>query len=253
MNILILDIENSPNLAYTWDMWNIKYINPDALVKPKEVMCFAAKWYGSDETEFWSAYSPAHLPTRWTRDEMYERAWELLNEADAVVHYNGRTHDIPHLNRGFLQRDYIPPSPYKQIDLLDTIKRQFNFPYSTLDYVSRELEIGEKVKHEGFDLWIKCMNGDPDAWARMEEYNRGDVLLTEKLYDKVRPWISGHPSIGAETGADVCPQCGSADLVKEGFSYTKTGRYQRYSCRDCYAWLTATRRDQSTKIKEETL
>jgi hypothetical protein len=255
MNILILDIENSPNVSYTWDQWNVKYISADAMIKPKEVMCFAAKWHGSDQpAEFWSAYPPVYEPAwRYHKEEMYEHAWELLNEADAVVHYNGRTHDIPHLNTGFLQRDWNPPSPFKHIDLLDTVKKHFNFPYNTLDYVSRELGLGHKVEHEGMGLWVKCMKGDPVAWARMEEYNRGDVLLTEALYDRLRPWIAGHPSEGATTGQDgVCASCGAAELVREGYSYTKTGKYQRYSCRNCRAWLTDTKRMASTDIKEET-
>lgn len=245
MQPLILDIETRPNIAAIWEMWNVKYVPPTALIEAKEVICFAAKWHGTKAMEFWSVREDG-------KTDMVAAAHDLLNFADVVVHYNGRTFDIPHLNREMLLLDYMPPSPYKQVDLIDVVKKQFNFPYNSLDYVSQELGLGKKAPNEGMDLWMKCMNGDQAAWDTMKAYNMQDVVLTEKLYDKLRPWISGHPSIGAELGLDVCSRCGGSFLVKEGFSYTKVGRYQRYSCTTCGAWLTATRRDQGTHIKEET-
>ncbi|NIV35232.1 MAG: hypothetical protein GWN58_38990, partial [Anaerolineae bacterium] len=53
----------------------------------------------------------------WDMEGMLEGAWELLDEADAVVHYNGKKFDIPTLNREFVKYGFTPPSPYKQIDL----------------------------------------------------------------------------------------------------------------------------------------
>ncbi len=33
---------------------------------------------------------------------------------------------------------------------------------------SQRLGLGKKHEHEGHELWVKCMNGDKDAWKRME-------------------------------------------------------------------------------------
>ncbi len=38
------------------------------------------------------------------------------------------------------------------------------------------------------------MNKDPAAWKVMEKYNKQDVLLLEKVYDRLLPWIKSHPN-----------------------------------------------------------
>src|SRR6185312_9194312 len=110
---------------------------------------------------------------------MIRRAWKLLNEADAVVHYNGKRFDVPRLQREFLKLDMAPPAPFAQIDLLATARRKFSFDSNKLERVADELGIGRKEEHEGFRLWIKCLDGDVNAWERMRRYNVKDVKLTE--------------------------------------------------------------------------
>ena len=142
---------------------------------------------------------------------MLSQIWELLDEADAVVHYNGTNFDVPTLNRDFLLHGMEPPTPYHQIDLLQTVRKRFRFVSNKLEYVAKALGIGEKVKHEGHSLWVRCMNDDPDAWADMETYNRQDTHLLEDLYVKLLPWINNHPNHGlyVEEDRPVCTNCGS--------------------------------------------
>jgi len=52
-----------------------------------------------------------------------------------------------------------------------------------------KIKVGAKVKHSGFELWIKCMAGDAKAWKEMKEYQIQDVNLLIDLYEKLRPWI----------------------------------------------------------------
>jgi hypothetical protein len=133
----------------------------------------------------------------------------------------------------------MPPAPYKQIDLLKTSKSQFRFPSNKLDYIVKTLGIGSKIKHAGHQLWIDCLMGSPKAWAKMEEYNKEDVVLTEKLFTKYRPWIKGLPNAALyqdETEELACPACGRTEwLHPRGFAYTAVSKYQRYRC-DCGKW-----------------
>ena len=79
-----------------------------------------------------------------------------------------------------------------------------------LDYVAGALGLGHKRAHEGFTLWTSCIAGDEKAWDRMRRYNIQDVRLTEKLYDRILPWIPNHPHMGLYTdGGHCCPTCGS--------------------------------------------
>lgn len=229
MKILLLDIETAPNLAYVWGTWK-QNISMDKIVAKGHVLCWAAKWYGEPDMEFKS--------TRTGVKSMLREIHGLLDEADVVVHYNGKSFDIPTLNKEFVIHNMTPPAPYKQIDLLEVVRDKFNFPINKMDYVVQTLGIGKKVRHPGFQMWVDCMAGVDTAWANMEEYNRGDVLVLEKLYDRLKPWVRNHPNVGAFDPEDMekCPHCGGKHLVRRGVAVTKDVRYQRYQCKDCGAW-----------------
>lgn len=230
MRILLLDIETAPNLAYVWGMWQ-QNISMDKIVSNGHVLCWAAKWYGSNEMMFSSVNED-------TPKQMLRKAHRLLDEADAVVHYNGSSFDIPTLNKEFLTTGMTPPAPYKQIDLLTVVRDRFRFPINKLDYVAQTLGLGEKVRHPGFQMWVDCMAGDGAAWTKMEKYNRQDVLLLEKLYDKLKPWVRNHPNVGAFDGRpEACPHCGEeGQMQRRGTSVTLDTTYQRYQCGGCGAW-----------------
>jgi len=177
---------------------------------------------------------------------MLRKIHKLLDEADVVVHYYGSRFDIPTLNKEFILNELGPPSPYKQVDLLKVARKQFKFTSNKLDYISQQLGLGQKVKHAGFQLWVRCMERDPDAWAQMEAYNKHDVVLLEAVYNRLLPWISNHPNYGLYTEQLVCPNCGSSDLHKRGFSYTSAGKYQRLHCKACGTWC---RERKSEKVE----
>lgn len=239
MKILAIDIETSPNLAYVWGLWD-QNVSLNQLVETGEIICWAAKWIGDEGIIFHSTHSG-------TKKKMVKEAWKLLDEADVVIHFNGKRFDIPWLNREFLEQKLPPPSPYKQIDLM-TVAKQFKFPSYKMAYVTERLGLQGKIKHEGFDLWVKCMAGDSDAWSKMEEYNVRDVIELEELYAVLKPWIKSHPSWGAFTGKDVCPKCMSEDLKPRGWAYTTQGRYRRLICGSCGTWTRSTTGGETTKI-----
>ncbi len=229
MKRLLLDIETAPHLAAVWGIFK-ENIPIDRLLESGYTMCWAAKWYGSDDIFYDSIHRNDH-------NSMIKNIHTLLEEADAVVHYNGRSFDIPTLNKEFLSMGLTPPSPYKQIDLLETARRQFRFPSNKLDYVSKFLGLGTKLKHKGYELWQGCMANDKESWSQMTDYNIQDVLLLERLYTKLLPWIDKHPVVGLYNldGEQKCPHCGSTHLVKRGLAYTQVGIYQRYKCGGCGA------------------
>jgi uncharacterized protein YprB with RNaseH-like and TPR domain len=96
---------------------------------------------------------------------------------------------VPHLNREFVLAGLEPPAPYQQIDLLTAVRKQFKFPSNKLEYVLTTLGLAGKKKHEGHELWIKCMANDPKAWRTMTAYNKRDVRALEDLYYRIKPWI----------------------------------------------------------------
>lgn len=233
MRILLLDIETSPNSAYCWGLFN-QNINIGQLIDSSKVLCYAAKWLGDKEVMFDSLHQSKPK-------KMLKGIHELLNTADAVISYNGRKFDLPILHKEFLLYNFNPPQPYKQIDLLNTMRNKFRFVSNKLDYVCQQLGLGKKTDHEGFELWLKCMANDVEAWKRMEKYNKQDVVLLESLYNRVLPWIKNHPNMNLHQDHEGCPTCGSAQLQKRGTSISGTGTYQRYQCKSCGTWSQGTK------------
>ena len=93
------------------------------------------------------------------------------------------------------------------------------------------------------------MRNEPEGWAIMEKYNRMDVVLTEKLYNKLIPWISSHPNhnLYGDGTASVCTNCGSEHLHSKGQVYTNAGIYKRFKCVECGTNM----RGRSTQVAKE--
>lgn len=234
MKILMLDIETAPHLAHVWGLWQ-QNVGLTQLLESGYTLCWCAKWYGEKEIFFESVSGIG-------KKRMTAKIHKLISEADAVVHYNGNKFDIPTLNKDFLLQGLSPPAPSKQIDLLKVVRAKFRFPSNKLDYVSQALDLGKKTKHEGFELWLKCMQGDSKAWATMEKYNRQDVLLLEKLFDKLKPWVKGmNHGLYNPDNSEVCPHCGSEHYQRRGMEHTTTCSYQRFQCCSCAGWFRSVR------------
>lgn len=179
---------------------------------------------------------------------MVRRAHELLSESDAVVTYNGDRFDLPTLNAEFSMLGMVPPTPYARIDLYKTVKKHFAYMSKSLGYVARELGTEQKLDNSGMALWLAVMRGDKDAQVAMRQYNLGDIAATESLYNRLLPWIDGHPSLALYAGDFCCPNCGGSSLRKEGFARTPTRAYQRYQCKACGKWSRDTRSTGSSLI-----
>jgi predicted RNA-binding Zn-ribbon protein involved in translation (DUF1610 family) len=249
-----LDIENSPNTVHRWQLFGNDTTSVHQVVEPSRLMSVAYKWHSQPETHFivgphFREMAENVLPDN-AIDGGIKDVWNAITDADAVVTYNGKKFDIPKLNTAFVEYGLGVPAPYQQIDLYQTVKRVFSWPKMSLDYVAQQL-LGEgKVPHEGHMLWVKCMAGDPEAWWTMRTYNIGDTEITEKLYDKLLPWIPNHPNVllyGEDPTGRACPVCGSLSYQQRGTRELSTGVYQQYRCNDCGAWFRdVKRRDGST-------
>lgn len=223
--ILTLDLETKPATAYVWKAWDVN-VSPDQLIDRGGVLCFAAKWLGNPEVIFKSEWGDGH-------EAMIRSIHGLLSEADAVVGYNSDKFDLAKLNGEFLLLGLKPVPPLTSIDLLKTV-RKMGFVMNRLAYIGPLLRIGAKVKHEGFDLWVRVMAGNEKAQAKMRKYNIQDTVLTEKLYLKIRPYIKNHPHLGPDKVE--CGACGSKHVQSRGYRFTKAFKIQRIQCQKCGSW-----------------
>lgn len=238
MRVLLLDIETAPNIAYVWRLFD-DFIGVDQLVANSHVLCVSAKWLGEKTVHYYSLHDHGQA-------SMLKAISELMNEADVVVHYNGTKFDIPNLHREFLTAGLPPTSPVKQVDLLKVVRKQFKFTSNKLDFVCKQLGLGNKVRHKGMELWRQCMADDVKAWKVMKRYNIQDVILLEKLYVKLVPWVPNHPNVTLyNKHPDSCPRCGSDKYQSRGVAHAASMSYNRYQCNKCHGWFKGPR-DKST-------
>lgn len=224
--ILVLDIETKPAQAYVWRAYGEQNIGVEQIIDPGSIICVGAKWMGEKVT---------HLFSEWEhgKGQMLKEVWLMMNEADAVLTYNGDKFDLPKLQGEFLLAGLGPTPPLTSIDVVKAV-RKLGYFVNRLAFIGPFLGVGAKVKHEGFDLWVKVMQGDVRAQRKMTKYCKQDVRLLEKLYMKVRPFIKNHPHMGIKK--HECGACGSNHVQSRGYRRTKSFKIQRLQCQACGSW-----------------
>lgn len=207
-------------------MWD-ENIGSDQIIERGGTICVGAKWVGDKDVDLFSTWEHG-------KDVMLDNIHTMMSVADAIVTYNGDKFDLPILRGEFVLGGFDPTPPVPSIDVYKTVKG-FRLGIHKLGYVGPLLNVGEKVKHEGFGLWAAVMAGDEAAQDRMETYCKQDVNLLEKLYLRVLPFIKNHPHLGGQK-LGACPSCGSLDVQSRGWRRTRAMRVQRVQCQGCGSW-----------------
>jgi len=239
MKILLLDLENAPHMAYTWATFFKSGGSTIEVIEEAYMLSFAYKWLGEKKAH---VKSLRMYPTfkKHPHDDylLVQDLHDLFCKADIIVAHNAKGHDIPFSNWRFMVHKMKAPDPYKVVDTLTVRKGlvKFKSPSNSLNHISKEQGYGEKVDHEGFPLWRRCMQGDVSAFKMMEKYNMNDVdPLLEKAYLDLRGWMTNHPK--SFSGAS-CEVCDSNKIVFRGPFRTKTRTGRRFQCKDCGSWGT---------------
>lgn len=238
MRILTLDIETSPHEAYAFNVWQ-NNIMPNQIIQPTAMLTWAAKWHDDKRVAYRTYYD----------DDCHDTLHNMLNEADMVIGYNQDKFDLRHIDREFVERGYMPTKPKASVDMLKVVKKRFNFPHNRLDYVAQRI-IGEsKLDTGGFELWPAFMRGEDEAMRLMQKYNIQDVVLTEKLYDKLLPWIPNHPfmiDVDVDFGDNFttyrCPACQSIHVGRKAQRRTRCFAIRQVQCGDCGHWYEGKRK-----------
>lgn len=231
--VLIFDIETAPMIGYVWGRWN-QNIALDQTVSEWFMICWSAKWLYTTDI-MGDVLTPEEAKAQ-DDSRIVKHLWELVNEADIVIAYNGLKFDVPRMNTRFLACGLQPPKPYIVIDPIKTMKSRFALSSNKLDSLAILFGIDVKL-HTDFELWKNCMYGDTEALSYMLKYNKKDVDILEEVYIRLRPWIVNHPNISNIMDKDICPFCGyeKDGIELDGFYYTGVNYYKLYRCPECGA------------------
>ena len=224
--ILLYDLETFPNVVYTWP--GLYEVNVIKIIKDGEMASFAYKWL--DKPGVTCVTREGQKSDKKLIAELHR----VLSSADISIAHNGRAFDDKTSNTRMLKHRFTPPAPRHSIDTKSEAKKHFRFNGNSLAELARFLGLGGKVKTGGFDLWEACMADDAAAWAKMERYNKQDVLLLEEVFNEMRPWIK--MPVSSTAPGEGCVSCGSLNLKSNGVRYTMGRSYRRMQCLDCGYW-----------------
>lgn len=233
--VLIFDIETAPIIAHVWGLWD-NNVSLNQIVSDWHVLSWSAKWLedGPNKVMYMDQRNAADIEN--DKDTL-QGIWDLLDQADVVITQNGKSFDQKKLNARFILNGFQPPSSYKHIDTKLIASKHFGFTSNKLEYMTDKLNTKyKKLKHTkfpGHEMWKECLKGNLEAWKEMERYNKYDVLALEELYQKLIPWDNSvNFNLYHDDDVHVC-KCGSLNLIKNGFYYTDSGKFQKYKCKDC--------------------
>ena len=247
--ILLLDIETSLMEFYGFSPYQ-GYIPSKNVIKDWSILCWNAKWLFSTET-MGDKVTPKEATDRNDR-RILEKLWKLMDEAQIIVHQNGKKFDIPRINFRFLLAGYPEPSFYQQVDTKEVLAKKFGASYNNQDYITKLLGLQQKDDMR-FEDWVNCLEGKlserKSAIQKMFDYNKKDVMGLEEMYLYLRPWIPSHANLGiyADTDKDCCPNCQSTELKWNGQYATPLGLYEGFRCGSCGAIGRSTKKKYKIK------
>lgn len=159
----------------------------------------------------------------------------IFDPSDILIAHNGKGFDQKWVTGRMVIHDMEPPKPSQVIDTLLIARNKFHFLSNKLKDLGRYFKLGDKLETGGIDLWVNCIEyGLEKAWRLMKRYNLQDVILLEKVYLRMLPFITNHPNVAVMIGETrACPNCGSTNIQKRGVEYSRSTVFQSWYCWDC--------------------
>lgn len=232
--ILIMDIESLPNRGYFWNIFDDRGLPLAFVEQPKAVVTISYKWHGEKKV------TTLYADTPYDDADILEKYAKVHAEADYVVGHFIEGFDVPYVSARLFANKLPPLSPVAMIDTYKLAKKHFGKTLNSnkLDHLGTILGVGNKTSTSA-QLWVDCANGSKKAIKEMGAYNKQDVLLLEKIYDKLLPYTQSRINRNLfSDGEIVCDSCGSHKVQKRGVSVTKATMKQKYQCQDCGHWFT---------------
>jgi len=156
--------------------------------------------------------------------------------SDGFPSHNCDSFDLPWFKTRCLFHGLQCFPSYKTVDTLQWARRQFYFNSNKLNYLTKFLGIGGKL-HTEFGLWkAVCLENSPQALARMSKYCAHDVVLLEKVWERLSALVphKTHAGVASKQDKWSCPHCASEDVCLYGTRFSAHGtRSTRVQCKQC--------------------
>ncbi len=116
---------------------------------------------------------------------------DALQKYTVIYTYYGTRFDIPFLRTRALMHgiEFPPKGEILHRDLYYLVRNKLQLNRNSLDVACGVLGIEGKT-HINWKYWIKAMTGDKESLDYILEHNKYDVLILEKLHERMAPYES---------------------------------------------------------------
>ena len=230
-NRLFFDIETSFNVGIFWRSGYNLTINPGDIIHERSIICICYKWEFQDEVHYLT----------WDKKQsdkaMIKAFVKVMHKAEEIVAHNGDKFDIKWLRTRALYHGIDIMPSHKTIDTLKQAKKYFNFNSNKLDYIAKYLGVGAKLDTGGLDLWKDIVfRKDQKAMEKMVEYCKMDVIVLQKVFDKLNFYTTPSTNYAVMHGGDKheCPECNNLNVRHNKKVVTAAGTIHHWMrCNDC--------------------
>lgn len=227
---LFFDIETSYIVFRAWRTGK-QWVSAENIMQDKKVICICYKWQFEDEvhTLVWDENQ--------NDKKIIKDFIKVLGEADEIIAHNGDRFDIKEIRTRAIKEGVLMFPKYRTLDTLKKARKYFNFHSNKLDYIGKVLNVGRKLDHEGFQLWIDVVeNKKKKSLKKMVDYCIQDVILLEDVFAVLNPYIDHNTNFAVQKGEPKwkCPNCASGSVSLCHTDTTAMGYIKRHmKCKKC--------------------
>lgn len=227
--VMVYDIETSQVTVKLWSTGK-QYVNHSALVDGPEghtrIISIAWKYVGEDKV---------HALT-WDDGcdkEMMQEFMAYYNRCDMVIGQNNNSFDNKLVATRAAYHGLFLNRFVKSFDIYRKVKQVFRLQSYSMAHMAKFFGLTLKQSHEGIFMWKMIQEGTDAQKAeylqKMVDYNVGDIVTTEEMYMKLRPYLSTVTHAGVATGEPrwTCPVTGSRNIELYNTLITEAGSVQR--------------------------
>lgn len=205
------DIETAPNIGEFWEPGYNITITPEQILAERQIICISYKEEGK-RVKHLEWQQPKDLSEYIFGDnehdkQMIKEFLEIIDDADEIVAHNGNRFDLKWIKGRAIRLGLKIPPDIITVDTCLVARQQLNCNSNKLDYLAKFLGVGGKIATGGYGLWKAVIRGDEKAMKKMIRYCDNDVVILEKVFNKLKPLIKNKLSVS--NNRRECAECGN--------------------------------------------
>ncbi len=223
--VMIYDIETSRTTAKVW--WTGKqFVGHKSLQSEPAIISISWKWLGEDKIHALT-WDENHCDKKMLQEFLVE-----YNSADMIIGQNNDRFDNRWVNARAMKHNLDVDTHIKSFDIMKQTKRLFRLPSYSMDYITKYLNVENKLTHEGLHMWDMIEEGNKaqqkEYLQKMVDYNVGDIVSTEAMYIRLRKYMGHKVHFGVLNGEEkwTCPIDGSRNVALLKVTATAAGTIQ---------------------------